>query len=130
MAASKKLTMGGTALTQFVPDLNGWVVAMSGDFDGGVFARIVGEPVDKGNGRSELELEHFFTRKDGSTIQTRDKAVLQTIAGHERVYVNTFYNVVKTTGAFEGLSGKFESWGVAEPSTGRGILRFSGELGG
>ncbi len=130
MAANKKLTMGGAAITQFVPDLNGWVVAMVGDFDGGVFARIVEGPVDKGNGRSEYDLEHFFTRKDGSTIQTRDKAVIQAVSGHERVYVSTSYNVVKTTGAFEGLSGKFESWGAAEPNTGRGILRFSGELGG
>lgn len=128
MASHKTLTMGGTALTQFVPDLNGWVVAMSGDFDGGVFARIVDGPVDKGNGRSEYDLEHFFTRKDGSTIQTRDKAVVQTITGQQRVYVNTFYNVVKTTGAFEGMMGKFESWGAAEADTGKGILRFSGEI--
>lgn len=130
MADPRKLTMGGTALTQFVPEANGWVVAMSGDFDGGVFARIAEGPVDKGNGRTEYVLEHFFTRKDGSTIQTRDNAVLQAVPGHNRVYVNTFYNVQRTTGAFEGLTGKFESWGAAEPDTGRGILRFSGELKG
>jgi hypothetical protein len=130
MTAVKKLTMGGAAITQFVPELNGWVVAMAGDFDGGVFARIVEGPNDKGNGRLEYDLEHFFTLKDGSTIQTRDKAVVQAVSGHDRVYVNTFYKVQKVTGAFEGLTGTFESWGAAEPGTGRGILRFSGELAG
>lgn len=124
----KSFTMGGTALTQFVQETNGWVVAMSGDFDGGVFSRVAAGPFDKGNGRTEYDLEHFFVRKDGSTIQTRDKSVIQTVPGHERVYANTFYTVVKATGAFEGMTGNFESWGAMEPTTGRGVLRFSGQI--
>jgi hypothetical protein len=125
----KTFKMGGTALTQYMEDAAGWVVAMTGDFDGGVFARVAAGPFDKGNGRTEYDLEHFFVRKDGSTIQTRDKSVLQTVPGHDRVYANTHYTVVKATGAFENMTGKFESWGAMEPATGRGILRFSGEIG-
>lgn len=126
---TEKMKMGGTAMTQFIPEINGWVVAMSGDFDGGVFARVTAGPFDKGNGRMEYELEHYFVRKDGSTIQTKDKGVSLTIPGASRVYINTFYTVAKATGAFEGMTGSFESFGSAEPDTGRGILRFSGEIG-
>jgi hypothetical protein len=126
----KTFTMGGTALTQFIPEANGWVVAMSGDFDGGVYARVAAGPVEKGAGRTEYELEHFFVRKDGSQIHTHDKAVMQTVPGHPRIYVNVQYAVQKATGAFEGLTGAFESWGAVEPDTGRGILRFFGKLEG
>ena len=40
----KSFTMGGTATFDYVEPIAGYVVAMSGDFDGGVFARAVGEP--------------------------------------------------------------------------------------
>lgn len=122
-------TMGGTALTQYLEGASGWVVAMTGDFDGGVYAKVAAGPFDKGNGRVEYDLEHFFVRKDGSTIQTKDKAVLQSVPGHDRLYANTHYTVINATGAFEGMSGAFESWGAMEPNTGRGILRFSGKIG-
>lgn len=122
-------TMGGTAVIQFVEPINGYIVAMSGDFDGGVFARVVGEPRDAGEGRTELDLEHYFIRKDGSTIQTRDQGVLQTVAGSERLSAATVYNVVKATGAFEGMTGTFQSWGALDPTTGQGILRFWGSIG-
>lgn len=126
---ARKFTMGGTAVTQFIQPLNGWVVAMSGDFDGGVFARVVGGPRDLGQGRTEYDLEHYFVRKDGSTISTRDVGVYTAVAGSPRTLGATTYNVVAATGAFEGMRGQFQSWGAFELDTGRGILRFWGEIG-
>ena len=121
-------TLGGTALTQYIEGAAGWVVAMTGDFDGGVYAKVAAGPFDKGDGRVEYDLEHFFVRKDGSTLQTKDKSVIQSIQGHERVYANTHYTVVHASGAFAGMQGTFESWGAMEPATGKGILRFSGSI--
>lgn len=125
---SKQLTMGGTATFDFVEAINGYVVAMSGDFDGGVFARVVGEPRVEGN-KTYLDMEHYFLRKDGSMIQTRDQGVLTAVEGEQRLLGATTYNVVKTTGAFEGMKGQFRSWGSVDPTTGQGVLRFWGVIG-
>lgn len=125
---SKQFTMGGTATFDFVEPINGYVVAMSGDFDGGVFARQVGEPRVEGN-KTYLDLEHYFIRKDGSTIHTRDESVLTAVEGEQRLLAATTYNVVKTTGAFENMIGQFRSWGSLDPATGQGVLRFWGSIG-
>ncbi len=125
---SKRLTMGGTATFDFVEPLGGYMVAMSGDFDGGVFARAVGEPRVEGN-KTYLDLEHYFIRKDGSTIHTRDASVLTAIDGEDRVLAATTYRVHRTTGAFDGMTGEFKSWGSMDRATGQGVLRFWGEIG-
>ncbi|MFN3945261.1 MAG: hypothetical protein ACK4K7_10055 [Allosphingosinicella sp.] len=124
---TKRFTMGGTATFDFVEPINGYVVAMSGDFDGGVFARVVGEPRVEG-AKTYLDLEHYFIRKDGSTIHTRDQSVLTAIEGEARVLAATTYRVQKTTGAFAGMTGKFRSWGSIDTSNGQGVLRFWGEI--
>jgi hypothetical protein len=128
MSMSKQFTMGGTATFDFIDPIGGYVVAMTGDFDGGAFARVVGEPRIEGH-RTYLDMEHTFIRKDGSTIQTRDQSVLTAVEGDGRLLGTTTYNVVKTTGAFEGLNGQFQSWGAVDPATGRGVLRFWGTIG-
>jgi hypothetical protein len=124
---NRSFTMGGTATFDYAEPIGGYVVAMSGDFDGGVFARAIGEPRVEGE-RTHLDLEHFFMRKDGSTIQTRDKSVLTTVPGAERVLAETTYQVVRATGAFEGMTGGFKSWGAIESVSGKGVLRFWGEI--
>ena len=125
---SRQFTMGGTATFDFVEPVNGYVVAMTGDFDGGVFARVVGEPRVEG-ARTHLDLEHYFMRKDGSTIHTRDRSVLTAVEGEARLMAATVYEVVRTTGAFAGLTGTFRSWGALDPATGQGVLRFWGTIG-
>lgn len=124
---SKSFTMGGTATFDYVEAIGGYIVAMSGDFDGGVFARVVGEPRVEGN-KTYLDLEHYFIRKDGSTIHTRDKSVLTAVEGEDRVLAATTYGVQATTGAFAGMTGAFRSWGSIDPTTGQGVLRFWGEI--
>jgi hypothetical protein len=128
MSMSRQFTMGGTATFDFIEAITGYVVAMTGDFDGGAFARVVGEPRVEGN-KTFLEMEHTFIRKDGSTIQTRDQSVLTAIDGETRLLGATTYNVVKTTGAFEGMTGQFRSWGSVDPTSGQGVLRFWGAIG-
>ncbi len=125
---AKRFTMGGTATFDYVEPIGGYVVAMTGDFDGGVFARAVGEPKVEGD-KTHLDLEHYFVRKDGSTIRTRDRSVLTAVSGEGRVLAATTYDVVRATGAFEGMGGRFESWGSIDPATGQGVLRFWGSIG-
>ena len=125
---SKQFTMGGTATFDYVEQINGYIVAMSGDFDGGVFARVVGAPRTEGN-RTFLDMEHYFIRKDGSRIHTRDQAVLTAVDGETRLLAATTYDVVKATGVFEGMKGQFRSWGSIDPTVGQGVLRFWGTIG-
>lgn len=117
--------MGGTANTRTFTE-NKFVVAMTGDFDGGVYAEIVrSEPVSK----TELnnELRHYFATKDGSYIYTQDRNVVTQIKD-SRYYGETTYNVVEAGGDFEGYNGSFKSWGVFDFEQGTGVLRFEGKI--
>ena len=125
---STQFSMGGTAIFDYVEAIDGYTVAMTGDFNGGAYARAAGEPRVEGN-KIYRDLQHFFQRQDGSTIHTQDHSVLTVVEGDERLLAETTYNVVKATGAFEGMTGQFKSWGAVDPTTGRGILRFSGVIG-
>lgn len=127
-AAASCIALGGTASFDFRDALKGWTVAMTGDFRGGVFARVVGGPRDLGNGRTEYDLEHYFQREDGSTVTTRDKALFVAVPGEDRVLAGATYSVVATTGTLEGYTGQFVSWGSSNVKTGQGVLRFSGKL--
>ncbi|MFN3945260.1 MAG: hypothetical protein ACK4K7_10050 [Allosphingosinicella sp.] len=120
--------MGGTAIFEAVPGTGGFMVAMSGDFEGGVFARVIGEPRQLGNGRTGYDLEHFFARADGSTISTKDESVWVTVPGDDRVLAATTYRVQRATGSLQGSTGEFRSWGSINAKTGQGVLRFSGEI--
>lgn len=124
---SKQFAMGGTAIFDFVEAISGYIVAMTGNFEGGVFARVVGEPRVEDN-KTFLDLEHYFIRNDGSMIHTRDTSVLTAVPGEERLLAATTYNVARTTGAFEGMTGQFHSWGSIDPTTGQGVLRFHGAI--
>lgn len=120
--------MGGTAIFEAVPETGGFMVAMSGDFNGGAFARSVGQPRDLGDGRTGYDLEHFFARADGSTISTKDESVWVAVPGDDRVLAATTYRVQRGTGSLEGATGEFRSWGSINPTTGQGVLRFSGHI--
>jgi hypothetical protein len=124
---SRTVSLGGTANFGFAENAGGFVVAMTGEFNGGAFAKVVGEPRREGN-RTYAELEHIFIRQDGSMIFTRDKAEWVHVDGDARVLAATTYTVVRCTGAFEGLKGTFRSWGSLNPQTGEGVLRFAGSL--
>lgn len=120
--------MGGTAIFEAVPGSGGFMVAMTGDFEGGVFARLVGRPRDLGNGRTGYDLEHFFARADGSTVSTKDESVWVAVPGEDRVLAATTYRVQRATGTLEGSTGEFRSWGSVDAKTGQGVLRFSGQI--
>lgn len=124
---TRTVSLGGTANFGFAPNANGFVVAMTGEFNGGAFAKLVGEPRREGN-KSFAELEHIFIRQDGSMIFTKDKAEWVHVDGDARVLAATTYTVVRATGAFDGLKGSFRSWGSINPETGEGILRFAGSI--
>jgi hypothetical protein len=119
--------MGGTGTFEYFDSIKGYVVAMTGDFEGGVFVRAIAEPRIEG-ARTFLELEHCFVRFDGSTFQTRDTATLTKVEGEERLLAATTYNIVSGKGAFEHMRGSFNSWGAIDPRTGQGVLRFWGEI--
>lgn len=84
---------------------------------GGVCA--VREDQVDGN-KTYLQIEYCLTRKDGSTIHTKDEAVLTAVPGEQRLLASATYPVARTTGAFEGMQGEFRSWGSLDPTTGHG----------
>ena len=124
---TRRVSLGGTANFGFAENAGGFVVAMTGEFNGGAFAKVLNEPRREGN-KTHAELEHIFIRQDGSMIFTRDKSEWIHVDGDARVLAATTYTVVRATGAFEGLKGSFQSWGSINPQTGEGVLRFSGSI--
>lgn len=123
----RTLNLGGTANFGFAENVGGFVVAMTGEFNGGAFAKVIGEPRRDGN-KTHAELNHVFTRQDGAMIFTSDKAEWIHNDVDPRVLARTTYTVIRATGALEGLKGSFQSWGSINPETGEGVLRFSGTL--
>ncbi|MGF1476834.1 MAG: hypothetical protein ACFB6S_14860 [Geminicoccaceae bacterium] len=118
-------TLGGTANIRNLSQTE-FVVAMTGEFEGGAFARSLGAE-DAGDGWTEYQLEHYFTTENGSWIKTRDVG-RHRLAYDDRYYGETQYNVVDAGGAFEGMRGSFRSWGAFDYARGDGVLRFDGEI--
>jgi hypothetical protein len=124
---SRTLNLGGTANFGLADNVGGFVVAMTGDFQGGAFAKVIGEPRRTGN-KTLAEMNHVFTRQDGAMIFTTDQAEWIHSDTDPRVLARTTYTVVRATGALKGLKGSFQSWGAFNPETGEGVLRFAGTL--
>ena len=120
-----KLSIGGTANIRAVDETN-FAVAMTGMFDGGVYAKTTksNESVD---GKKHYDLCHYFVTDDGSYLYTQDKSV-HTPVEDTIYFAQTEYNVVKAGGKFEGLTGSFKSWGAIDYEKGVGVLRFEGQL--
>lgn len=121
----REIKLGGTAIFDLAQRDGGFIVAMTGDFKGAAFARVIGEPKREGN-HTVVDLEHVFYREDGSMLQTKDRADWIHVDGQNRVLASGTYTVVNGTGAFSGAKGELKSWGSADPTTGQGVLRFTG----
>lgn len=122
---SNKLSIGGTANIRAIDETN-FAVAMTGVFDGGVYAKTIGND-ESADGKKHFALRHYFITDDGSYIYTEDKSV-HTPVENSMYFAQTEYTVVKTGGKFEGLRGSFKSWGALDYDTGVGVLRFEGQL--
>ena len=122
---SDTMTIGGTANFRAVDETN-YSVAMTGVFDGGVYAKVVGSQA-LSDGRTQYNLRHYFTADDGSFLNTQDKSI-HTHVNDNLYLAQTEYTVVEAGGRFEGMKGSFKSWGAVNYSTGLGVLRFEGQL--
>lgn len=122
---SDKLSIGGTANIRAIDETN-FTVAMTGVFDGGVYAKTTGL-TESPDGKKLYELRHYFVVDDGSYVYTQDKSTHTPIDG--TIYLaQTEYTVIEAGGKFQGMTGSFKSWGAMDYSKGVGVLRFEGEL--
>lgn len=122
---SNKLSIGGTANIRAIDETN-FAVAMTGVFDGGVYAKTV-KNSESADGKKHYDLCHYFVTDDGSYIYTQDKSVHMLV--EKAIYfAQTKYSVVEAGGKFEGLTGSFKSWGAIDYDKGIGVLRFEGQL--
>lgn len=119
------LSIGGTASFRAIDDTN-FVVAMTGVFDGGAYAKITAV-TDSSDGKKHIDLRHYFLADDGSYIYTQDKSVHTHVEGTTH-FAQTEYTVVEAGGKFEDMTGSFRSWGALDYGTGIGVLRFEGQL--
>ncbi|MGJ3247353.1 MAG: hypothetical protein ACFE0I_14940 [Elainellaceae cyanobacterium] len=122
---ANSLTIGGTANFRAI-DETSFSVAMTGTFDGGVYAKVVGSE-QLPDGKIHYDLRHYFTADDGGYVNTQDKSVHTPSEGDLHL-AQTEYTVVEAGGRFAGLTGSFRSWGAVNYGTGLGVLRFEGEL--
>ncbi|MEO0828594.1 MAG: hypothetical protein AAFY67_23660 [Cyanobacteria bacterium J06642_9] len=122
---SDQLSIGGTANIRAIDEIN-FAVAMTGVFDGGVYAKVTGA-TESEDGKKHYDLRHHFITDDGSYIYSQDKSVHTPIDG--ALYLaQTTYTVVEAGGKFEGMTGSFKSWGAMDYGQGVGVLRFEGQL--
>ncbi|MBE9169561.1 hypothetical protein IQ238_19200 [Pleurocapsales cyanobacterium LEGE 06147] len=119
------LSIGGTANIRAI-DATNFAVAMTGVFDGGVYARITGA-TDSPDGKKHYDLRHYFVADDGSYVYTQDKSVHTPVEG-TIYFAQTEYTVVEAGGKFEGMTGSFRSWGAIDYGRGVGVLRFEDQL--
>ena len=122
---SDKRSIGVTANIRAINETN-YAVAMTGIFDGGVYAKTT-NTTESPDGKKIYALRHYFVADDGSYVYTQDKSVHTLIDG-TMYLAQTEYTVVETGGKFEGMTGSFKSWGVMDYGKGVGVLRFEGEL--
>lgn len=121
-------SMGGLGNYNYAEDGRSGVAAMAGDLAGGVHFRQVGEFVTSTSGTLEGRFEHMFVTEDGSTIRTEDKSWAIPVEGSDYLVGGAAYTVVEATGAYEGFSGTFHSWGTFAPHKGQAILRYEGKI--
>ena len=121
-------SMGGLGNYNYAEDGRSGVAAMAGDFAGGVHFRQVGDFVTRDDGTLEGRFEHRFTTLDGSTIRTEDVSWAIPVEGSDYLVGGAAYTVVEATGAYEGFTGTFISWGTFAPHKGQAILRYEGQI--
>lgn len=119
------MAIGGTANIRAI-DATNFAVAMTGVFDGGVYAKTTAA-TDSPEGKKHYDLRHYFVADDGSYVYTQDQSVHIPVEG-TLYFVQTEYTVVEAGGKFEGMTGSFRSWGAIDYSKGVGVLRFEGQL--
>ena len=119
------VTIGGTANIRAI-DATNFAVAMTGVFDGGVYAKTTAA-TDSPDGKKPYDLCHYFVADDGSYVYTQDQSVPTPVEG-TIYFAQTEYIVVEAGGKFEGITGSFRSWGAIDYSKGVGVLRFEGQL--
>lgn len=121
---SDKLSIGGTANIRAIDETN-FSVAMTGVFDGGVYAKTTG--LTESPDGKKYELRHYFVVDDGSYVYTQDKSTGVCVDG--TLYLaQTEYTVIEAGGKFQGMTGSFRSWGAMDYSKEVSVLRFEGEL--
>ena len=69
------ISMGGTANLFTITEKSG-IGVMTGTIDGAAYGESTSDLKDLGNGDFEFTMMHYFLDKDGSVLQTRDKAVM------------------------------------------------------
>ncbi|MGP1256436.1 MAG: hypothetical protein ACTS10_18595 [Kiloniellales bacterium] len=121
-------SMGGLGNYNYAEDGRSGVAAMAGDLAGGVYFRQVGEFVTLENGALEGRFKHMFVTADGSTIRTEDVSWAIPVEGSDYLVGGAAYSVVEATGAFEGFTGTFHSWGTFAPHKGQAVLRYDGQI--
>ncbi len=121
-------SMGGLGNYNYATDGRSGVAAMLGDFAGGVHFHQVGDFVTLDDGTLEGRFEHMFVTQDGSTIRTEDVSWAVTVEGSDYLVGGAAYTVVEATGAYEGFTGTFNSWGTFAPHKGQAILRYEGQI--
>jgi hypothetical protein len=125
--ATATLTIGAFAAVQYLPQIKTFLATGDGDFDGPIWAQAT-SPIEFVDGRCSFTMVHEFMSRDGSRISTVDTATGIQVPGIDEVSLTVQHKVVDSTGKFEGLRGRFPSFGLHNFRSGRGVQRFGGEL--
>jgi hypothetical protein len=117
--------VGGTFLLNFI-DQTTVVAFLTGDLQGAVRGVIREQSSDE-QGILHLVAEHAITTARGDSIVTADQATLTPIK-EGIFYMEQTQTIVQGTGAFAGVTGTLEEFGVVDMGQGQGVLRYRGQI--
>ncbi|MBL4647254.1 MAG: hypothetical protein JKY99_12455 [Rhizobiales bacterium] len=119
------IILGGTALANATDDTH-FIASLSGAF---ASAKAEVTTQTKTETGLALTMEHYFFEDRGGMLRTEDVAILTNVEGRENVYmIEIKYDIHETSGAFEGYSGSFQSFGLFDLNKGQVVLRYKGEI--
>lgn len=125
------MPIGGVGMPNFVPQQDGTIT---------IIAPLTGS-VASASGKItaqrktptglEMDMQHYFMTEKGGFMHTKDRGILTKIPGKkDRYMIEITYQVQadSTSGALDGYSGKFNSFGLVDLAKLNGLIRYSGEI--
>ena len=126
VAENECRVLGGTGMADAI-DENHFVASLSGGLGGGARATVTAQSETETG--LVLGMEHHFFTDEGGLLHTKDKATLTAVPGKANFYMlEISYEILESSGAFEGYQGEFRSAGLFNSETGKVVLRYTGQI--
>jgi len=133
--AESCIDLGGVAIPNFYAEGEGKPIIISAALTGSVqnaAGKITAQRITKTG--MEMDMEHYFGRSDGGSVQTKDLGILTAVPGRPgRFMIEITYDIQegKSRGTLKGYGGQFNSYGLVDlrnEDDMKGLVRYEGKI--